>query len=581
MSLSDPESKRPSQPHPILPHPVLPHWSLYVAVLLASLSVAQLLIRGGPLVGYPHELRYGEAIVLDQARRVVEEPGLYPEIDSEPWLLDQYAPFYPYLAQWFGKLSDAPYWGGRMLSLISTLGSATVLTLIVRRSSGLTAGLLCGSVMLTMTEFLRFGFLMRVDPLALFLAMLGVWCHCHRRTAVRFAGAVAFFFAVYTRQTTIALLLVSYLGLWLREGRAALRWPVGLLAAGLLFYAILSANTDGHFHQHAVMSNLFPFHWASGIQKWLAPFVPYKLPLFIATFLALVPGSGKGVDGARVFRIGIYLSLAVALLLCIPVLTQPGGLQWVLSAQGVLLVTAVALLFRREVDTRIDGARIVLALSSMALIGRIGSDLNYLFEGGVLILLVCGTAIGRAPPLRAMMIGSLLVIQVLIGVYLSRDLTEFQPERLEEIEFRQRVVDRLAEFPDPVLSEEPWAVAEAGRPMVIEPFTARQMYESGMWSGEDLIDALDARQYSAIVRAKQRVAAGYEKDQDGQIVFDPIDGMPVPYFGPWTFNHVRSLPPKIQQAIDRNYQPVPRTTMIEKVTKYYLEGREIWEPIPR
>ncbi|MGE4632127.1 MAG: hypothetical protein AAEJ47_03740, partial [Planctomycetota bacterium] len=166
-------------------------WLLYLAVLLASISVAQLLIRGGSLVGFQHELRYGEAVVLDQARRSAADPGLYPEIGKEPWLLDQYAPFYPWLAQLAGGFSSTPYGGGRAISLISTLVSALMLTLIVRRFSGLAAGLLCGATMLTMLEFLRFGFLMRVDPLALALAMVGVWCTQGKSTRIRVLGAVA------------------------------------------------------------------------------------------------------------------------------------------------------------------------------------------------------------------------------------------------------------------------------------------------------------------------------------------------------------------------------------------------------
>ncbi len=61
------------------------NWLLYVAVLLASISVAQLLFLGGPLIGFEHELRFGEAIVLDQARRVTEDPGLYPSSFLQPF----------------------------------------------------------------------------------------------------------------------------------------------------------------------------------------------------------------------------------------------------------------------------------------------------------------------------------------------------------------------------------------------------------------------------------------------------------------------------------------------------------------
>ena len=570
----------------------LPSWVFLVAVLLASLAASQFLMRSWALVGFPQEIRYGEAVVLDQARRVMAEPGLYPEMGKEPWLLDQYAPFYPFLAHIVGKFSSSPYGGGRAISMLATLLSAVMLTLIVRRSSGIAAGLLCGAAMLTMMEFLRFGFLMRVDPLALSLAMIGVWCNLHQKTSVRIFGAAAFFFAVYTRQTTVALLLVSYIQMWRHEGRVALRWPLSLLAVGLLFYGFLVLVTDGAFHHHAVMSNLFHFEWAEGLMKAFSSFMPWRAPLFIGIFLALIPGPEPGAIRPRRARTAGFLVMGLALGCCVPALKQflvPGSdptvLNWILYGHVVLFAYATWTIFRGTSATRgdgirIDGVRIVMALASMILIGRIGSDLNYLFEAGILMLLVCGGAIGRVAPPRALIISLLLAIQVLGGFYLSGLQLEFQPERLLEMKERHRIIDHLEVYPDPVLSEEPWALAQTGRPLMLGPYTARQMYDIGLWDGKDLIAALDAQRYSAIVRAKQRSFAGLEHDVNGNVII-AADGLPIPYFGPWTFNSVRSLPLEIQQAIEGNYQQAPGTTMIERVTKYYLEGREIWVPIPR
>ncbi|MEE2857111.1 MAG: hypothetical protein VX949_06920 [Planctomycetota bacterium] len=589
--MSNSDQRPTEQPTPSGTKQPLPRWVFLVAVLLASLAASQFLIRSWALVGFPQEIRYGEAVVLDQARRVMAEPGLYPEMGKEPWLLDQYAPFYPFLAHLTGKFASSPFGGGRAISLLATLLSAVMLTLIVRRSSGLAAGLLCGAAMLTMMEFLRFGFLMRVDPLALSLAMVGVWCNLQQKTPVRILGAAAFFIAVYTRQTTVALLLVSYIQMWRQEGRGALRWPFSLLAVGLLFYGFLVAATDGAFHQHAVMSNLFRFEWAEGLKKAFSGFMPWRAPLFIGIFLALIPGpESGGTRSGRPRTIG-FLAMGLALGCCVPALKQflvPGSdptvLHWILYGHVVLLAYAAWITIRSDVGkldgSKIDGIRILMALASMTLIGRIGSDLNYLFEAGILMLLVCGEAMGRVVPRRALIISSLLAIQVLGGFYLSGLQLEFQPERLLEMKERHRITDHLEAYPDPVLSEEPWALAQTGRPLVLGPYTARQMYDIGLWDGKDLIAALDAQRYSAIVRAKQRSWAGVERDESGHVII-AADGLPVPYFGPWTFNSVRSLPQEIQQAIERNYQQAPGTTMIERVTKYFLEGREIWVPIPR
>jgi len=567
----------------------LPLWVLYLSVLLATLSISQLLIRGGSLVGFPHELRYGEAIVLDQSRRTAEEPGLYPPVGQEPWLLDQYSPVYLHLTRWTGGLFSSPYGSGRAISLISTLISASMLMLLISRRSGLAAGLICGATMLTMMEFLRFGFLMRVDPLALAFAMVGMWCSSHRTSAMRFAGAAAFFLAVYTRQTTIALLLVTYIQMWKDEGRSALRWPVGLLGTGLVAYAILNGATGGGFHQHAVLSNLFRFEWDQGLKKAFGTFMPWRAPLFFGLFLALIPDSAIGKGMKERGRVLGFLALGLSCIALIPALQAFLGepiaerkvLTSVFNAHIILLLYAVGKTALSRGEDQLAAIRILFALITMVLIGRLGSDLNYLFESGVLMLLVCGDAIGRISPRRGQIIAVLLAVQVVAGFYLSGQQLEFQPERLSEMQERRRILVHLENFSDPVLSEEPWALAETGRPLVIGPYTARQMYEVGMWDGEDLIEAIESRKFTAIVRAQQRVAAGYERDESGAILIDETDGLPRPYFGPWTFNEVRSLPPKLQKAIEKNYQRVPRTAMIERVTKYFLEGREIWQPIPR
>ncbi|NCF99541.1 MAG: hypothetical protein GWP39_08540, partial [Planctomycetia bacterium] len=42
----------------------------YFSLILISLSVGQYLPRAIEFASFPHELRYGEAVVMDQARRV-------------------------------------------------------------------------------------------------------------------------------------------------------------------------------------------------------------------------------------------------------------------------------------------------------------------------------------------------------------------------------------------------------------------------------------------------------------------------------------------------------------------------------
>ena len=86
----------------------------YFSLILISLSVGQYLPRAIEFASFPHELRYGEAVVMDQARRVSEDPGLYPEIGKEPWLFDQYAPGYPIVVNLVKDIFRVSLWRGAL-----------------------------------------------------------------------------------------------------------------------------------------------------------------------------------------------------------------------------------------------------------------------------------------------------------------------------------------------------------------------------------------------------------------------------------------------------------------------------------
>ena len=68
---------------------LLDKFGFYLAIFLIALSFGQYLPKAIDLITFPHELRYGEAVVADQVRRVSEEPGLYPANGSEKRLINQ------------------------------------------------------------------------------------------------------------------------------------------------------------------------------------------------------------------------------------------------------------------------------------------------------------------------------------------------------------------------------------------------------------------------------------------------------------------------------------------------------------
>ena len=564
----------------------------YLAVFLVALSLGQYLPKAIELITFPHQLRYGEAVVIDQVRRVSEDPGLYPPIGGEPWLFDQYAPGYPFLVSLFQPLFESPYEAGRWISLFFTLLAALCLALWVKSSGPFspekgqedaaedlalrsrTAALLGFAVLFSLLEFIQFGYLARIDAMALGLTMAGAWLTLGVDSRWRWAGAVCFFCAVYTRQTMLAILLLTYMELYLREGKVAIRWGLGLLAAGLLFFVGLNGMTDGGFYRHAIASNLFPMKWEYGVKKYLGSFPQWKAPIFFALFLALF-GHLRNLQLYR--RVAWTLLFSMVSLLWLPFWNAlrfgkiaDQDVNFLLAAHGVLIFTGLFLVIARPSrEAAFDGWRTLVLVGFSVLIARDGSDLNYLFEPTILMMLIPLQFVVRNGGHKVLLSGTILlilVLQVVLGVYRSGAITEFQPDRLEEMSERTRVLNKLQPFEGPILSEEPWVLVESGRPLVIEPYTARQMYKSDMWVANDLRKSIEEGRYPAVVRSKQRVYAG----------IDPNNGRP--YFGPWTYNSVRSFPRKIQDVLDRHYVALEKSEFIEKVTDYYLEGRQIWVP---
>ena len=362
-------------------------FGFYLAIFLVALSLGQYLPKAVELISFPHELRYGEAVVVDQVRRVSEEPGLYPPIGAEPWLFDQYAPGYPVLVSLFQENFDSPYEAGRWISLLFTLLAAIFLGLWVKSTGDdsldqpkkateeqvgghlpRTVALMAIAGVFSLLEFIQFGYLMRIDAMALGLTVTGAWLTLGTSPRWRWLGATCFFLAVYTRQTMLAIILLTYAELYLREGKVAIRWGSGLLAAGLLFFVGLNISTDGGFYRHAVASNLFPMNWEYGIKKYLGSFPQWKTPIFLAMYMTLFLHL-RAVPRLR--------ALAWTLLTGMVTLTLPifwssfrsgtiteNDLGFLLGAHGVLLFTSLALIvLRPSREGAFDGFRSLVILA--------------------------------------------------------------------------------------------------------------------------------------------------------------------------------------------------------------------------
>lgn len=547
--------------------------ALLAASIVVFLTSAGLFVaRSAPLVMFPHEVRYGEAVLLDQARRVCAEPGLYPEVGKAPYLIDNYPPVFPLLMALVPCPDGAPYFGGRLLSLLATLAAACAIALVVRREAGNAAALLAAACFLAHTDVNAFGALARIDALALAFGLTGFAALFSQRTSVRLLAVALFFLGVYTRHAMLLFPVAGSLLLLLREGPSALRWPLALLAAGITFFLAGTWWTDGGMYDHIIYYNVLPFSWMDVARKWFQSTNWWHLPLLGALFVALLPrGDSRGSIKFWWFGYGALVAALVVLEASIQFRPPAASSQELFEQVGVprawqfAILAACALVALRSWRSewpvfalgRAQSALLVLlGMASAVQVGRDGSDVNYFLELDATLAIVAGAAFAGASIAKRAALAALLAASVLgQGIVLEERPTH--PERLARIaSFSERVLDYVAKFEGLILSEEPWVLAEHGRPLSHQTFMYTALTSTGQWDAAPLIEEIRARKYVAIVR----VAFG--------------EG---PVGKTWAGD--RSFPRAIRDEIEKHYAPDPAGVSFSYAeTKLWWKHISVWVP---
>lgn len=605
------------------------HFWCALGVFLATFSLFA--YRASLVASFEFPVKYGEGILLDQSRRVFSEPGLYPPFDEPPFVIGNYPPVYPAVVALLPEFERAPFFAGRLVSLLSVLGCAFVIVLLVRRAAGLVAGFWSGAIFLSTPEIIEFGSLMRVDSLGLFLGLWGAYSfmvscdasEARRRMRWRWVGSVAFFLSIYTRHSLLALPVGTFALLLWKEGRLFMRWPLGLLGAGILAFLVGSAWSGGELFTHLIYLNQLPFESDAIVRRWLVAMYPWRYPLVLAAALACWPGFGI-TDRLKMSRILFTLlaglivfnfsSLVVAQLqsetgqlrlfeqVQKQIGTTPGGRpQFTLERQYVPDVLRPFLLIHivwglivvfsllgwsgnreRDRPARASALLLLLGAATALMSGRAGADVNYTFEYLTISIVVAGAAVGRlvkpgesARPrfFRPAFFGwGLLVLSIVFvtgNQWMYSKIGGIRPERLQQISQRSALIERLLELGGPVLSEDPSIPVLMGEPLYYQPFMYRQLADANIWDPKVLADQVSRREFKAIV---------VELHRPYNLEASKIDGARfVPVFANRT-GTLRSFPKAVEQAILEHY--TLDSILDEFVTARFMESRAILVPRP-
>ncbi|HLY87936.1 MAG TPA: hypothetical protein VKQ27_03035, partial [Acetobacteraceae bacterium] len=234
--------------------------ALYPAVILIRWVVGAIPFRYG--------LDYNEGIVWQQMNDIVAGRG-YAPINGFPAIVYHYPPVYHLLSALVAAPGIDPLSAGRIVSLITTIGSALVIASFARmwladdfsrmqRIAGIAGAVVCYLGCKGVQDWAP---LMRVDPTACFFALLGLWLLVRAVQSPRliYAAAVFFVLSVFSKQNSVLTAAAGFgvLAFW-RPG-LALRGVVTCILLGSAALAVLIWQTDGEVLRHLILYNINRF----------------------------------------------------------------------------------------------------------------------------------------------------------------------------------------------------------------------------------------------------------------------------------------------------------------------------------
>jgi len=424
--------------------------------------------HGWNALAFPYPLNYGEGPLLDQAVRLAEFRNIYrSDLAGPPYVVSNYPPLFPLAQAPFVWLFGPAFWYGRLISLLSAAAVALFVGLTLHALTKDRLAAVVGALIFPAIPYVvRWSSLARVDLLGLALSWAGLfvvvrWPEKRRSLVVASLLLVA---AVYTRQTyALAAPLAAFVWL-LSQGqrRRALELAGFAGGAGLVLFGTLNVLTGGGFFLDTVTANLNDFRWERVSLNALGALL--ACPLLLIGALA-------------------FLVLA----------QRKGDPSWWLVAPYLLA-----------------------SVPSALLVGKVGSDVNYLLELSAALGLATGAGISwqrERPRVRTLLV-ALLAVQVLALGQSSRvpsGLQDYVIDQRAEVGQLSRIV---AEAKGPVLTDDYMGLLPLnGRRIYLQPFEMTQLARDGAWDQRPLVRAIQEERFPVIMIWKPPFAREIKRDR--------------------------------------------------------------------
>jgi len=414
---------------------------------------------------------YGEAPLMDQARRIINAEVLYKsDLNVPPYVISNYPPLYPSLVACISLVFKTPiFQTGRFVSLIFTLISGGIIGLFgysltkYKIVGALAAAIFLGNPYVTIWSSLA-----RVDMMALATSLLGLYILYKRRDSIPWivTAGVCFLISAFTRQTyLLSAPLAAFLWLFQHNKRRALLFALILGASTLLISGMINALTDGGFYLNIVVANINQYEISRTIMMFRQLLILWPVILLASVLVLVFVIWGRLTTRHNTVSVSVEDEF------------QMHGLSY--YSLGAL-ITAIT-------------------------IGKVGSDVNYFLE----LLAACSIWIALAakislgmPTGKRLAVISLFFFQlvwiIVSAMPLTRSLVSSQYEKLPYYESLYQRINQSAQNGIVLSDDYLDMVVLSGQSIYYQPFEYGQLYHAGMWNTEDFTNQINQQEFPLI-----------------------------------------------------------------------------------
>jgi hypothetical protein len=454
-------------PSPPIPPGIRAFLHIYIIIIISLFIWTTV-----DIVRFPFGMDYGEAPLMDQARRIINAEVLYKsDLNAPPYVISNYPPLYPSVVACINLIFKTPiFQTGRLVSLFFTLLSGGIVGLFgYSLTQNKIIGALAAVIFLGNPYVTIWSSLARVDMMALAASLVGLYILYKRVGSIPWivTAGVCFLISAFTRQTyLLSAPIAAFFWLFHHNKRRALLFALILGASTLLISGMINALTDGGFYLNIVLANINQYEISRTIMMFRQ-----LLILWPVILLASVAALALVIWDRLTTR---HNSASVSVEDEFPL----HGLSY--YSLGALIIAIT--------------------------IGKVGSDVNYFLE----LLATCSIWVALAaknslglPTGKRLAVVSLFFFQlvwiIVSAIPLTRSLVTSQWEKLPYYESLYQRIQQSVQNGIVLSDDYLDMVVLSGQSIYYQPFEYGQLYHAGMWNTEDFTSQINQQVFPLIV----------------------------------------------------------------------------------